>query len=261
MSHLRATGIVKRFGGIKALDGAAVDVVPGRITGLIGRNGSGKSTLFNCITGFLKPDEGAVTLDGEDITGLSPDKAAGRGLVRSFQTPRVYPKATVRDAVVCGFFPSTRNSFLGTILGLPGLHREERDLRQRTDHILESFELLHLAETEVGRLSMGIVRLVEVARGMASGARYLLLDEPAAGLSREERTVLCDQVSRLAATGVGVLIVEHNFPLIRSLCDSVTVLDFGSVLASGSPEAVAADWAVIDAYLGSGSDAESGVTA
>lgn len=250
MSKLIAQGITKAFGGITALDSAAVTVTPGRITGLIGRNGSGKSTLFNCVTGFLTCDAGFITVDGAEITGLQPHQIVRHGIVRSFQTPRVDAAITVREAVTCGLFPSVQTSFVANLIGTPGARREERAIQERADRTLEQFDLEPIADRPIGRLSMGLVRLVEVARGMVSGARYMLFDEPAAGLSREECDVLRVRIRQLAAEGVGLLIVEHNFPLIRSLCDTVTVLDFGRVIAEGPADEIASDSAVIDAYLG-----------
>jgi ABC-type branched-subunit amino acid transport system ATPase component len=251
MRGLVAEGIVKQFGGLRALDGAAVEVRPGHVTGLIGRNGSGKSTLFNCISGFLRPDAGRVEVDGADVTGAAPDRVVAAGIVRSFQTPRLDFRTTVRDAVRCGFYPSARAGFLATLLGLPAAWREERRIAGAADALLARLGLAAFADAEIGRLSMGQVRLVEVARGMAAGARYLLLDEPAAGLASDEREMLASQIRGLAETGVGVLLVEHNFALVRALCDTVYVLDFGRILAAGTPHEIARDRRVIDAYLGS----------
>lgn len=257
---LQAIGMHKRFGGVHALDDAAISVEPGRVIGLIGRNGSGKTTLFNCITGFIVPDSGSVTVDGRDITGAGPQTIVKAGLSRTFQTPREDARSTVRDAVLCGCYVQSSASFLGALTGLPGARREERRIGLRADALLERFGLAAQAEAPVGTLSMGLVRLVEVARAIASGARYLLLDEPAAGLSAAEQDILSAQIRALASSGVGVLLVEHNFSLVLSMCDRITVLEFGKVLSEGAPEQVARDPGVIEAYLGAVERGDTGST-
>jgi ABC-type branched-subunit amino acid transport system ATPase component len=246
-----ARDVVMRFGGVLALDGAAIELMPGGIAGLIGRNGSGKSTMFNCITGFVRPTRGTILLDGMPITGSPPHRVVRAGVARTFQTPRVDLRATVRNAVLCGFYAMGRNGFAGALLGLPSVVREEQRLNEQADAVLRQLGLAPLADQQVGRLAMGQVRLVEVARGIAAGARYLLLDEPAAGLTASERDVLAATIRSVATTGVGILLVEHNFAFVRALCQTVTVLEAGRVLATGTPEAIAADRRVIESYLGS----------
>lgn len=248
--ELSASSIHMRFGGVVALHETSLVVRPGRVHGLIGRNGSGKSTLFNCITGFLRPTSGEVRVDGRVVTGWAPHKLVRAGVVRTFQTPRVDLRATVRDAVLSGFYTAVESGFVVAMLGLPRARAEERRLHERAAVLMEQLGLLPLASQEIGKLSMGQVRLVEVARGLAAQARYVLLDEPAAGLTRREQGLLAEQIRAVASRGIGVLLVEHNFALIRSLCDEVTVLETGRVLATGSPAEVAADRKVIDSYLG-----------
>ncbi|RYF76987.1 MAG: ABC transporter ATP-binding protein [Comamonadaceae bacterium] len=248
--ELSASSIHMRFGGVVALHETSLVVRPGRVHGLIGRNGSGKSTLFNCITGFLRPTSGEVRVDGRVVTGWAPHRLVRAGVVRTFQTPRVDLRATVRDAVLSGFYTAVESGFVVAMLGLPGARAEERRLHERAAVLMEQLGLLPLASQEIGKLSMGQVRLVEVARGLAAQARYVLLDEPAAGLTRREQALLAEQIRAVAARGIGVLLVEHNFALIRSLCDEVTVLETGRVLATGTPAEVAADRKVIDSYLG-----------
>lgn len=250
---LRARDISIAFGGVRALDGASVEVTPGRVTGLIGRNGSGKSTLFNCITGFLKPSAGRVLLDGRDVAGEAPHRIVRSGVARTFQTPRIDFKTTVRQAVLCGLFPTVKQGLLSALFGLPGARGEERELRRRAEAVMRELDMQPLADIEIGKLSMGRVRMVEVARAIAANASYLLLDEPAAGLSRTEQEVLAREIRKLAARGIGVLLVEHNFALIRLLCDRVTVLDSGRVLFEGTPSEVERDPQVLQVYLGAAS--------
>lgn len=249
-ASLQAHDVCMSFGGVVALDKAAIEVEPGGVIGLIGRNGSGKSTLFNCITGFLSPTSGSIRIDGRDITGHPPQEIVRAGVARTFQTPRVDHRVTAREAVLCGLFRTARSGLVSSMLGLGSARREERRLNEVAESVLQRLSITDWAAEEIGRLSMGRVRLVEVARAVAAGARYLLLDEPAAGLSGEEQQVLAREIRKLAADGVGVLLVEHNFSLIRMLCDRVTVLDSGRVLATGTPDEVERDELVVAMYLG-----------
>ena len=239
------------FGGVVALDRASIEVRPGRVTGLIGRNGSGKSTLFNCLTGFLKPTGGQVLLDGREITGRAPHEVMRLGVARTFQTPRIDFQTTARDAVLCGLYPKVRHGFLASLLGLPGPLREERALNASADEVVERMRMQAWAGSQISKLSMGRVRSVEVARAIAADARYLLLDEPAAGIGRDEMKVLAQEIRGLADRGIGVLLVEHNFPLIRMLCEEVTVLDAGAVIFRGTPEEARQDERVMQLDLGS----------
>lgn len=247
---LRACEVRMAFGGIVALDDAGVEVTRGRVRGLIGRNGSGKSTLFNCITGFLRPTAGRILIDGRDIAGHAPHQIVRAGIARTFQTPRVDFRTTVRQAVLCGLYPTVRRRFATAVLGLPGARREERELQRRADEVMRQLDLQSLADAEIGTLSMGRVRMVEVARAIAANASFLLLDEPAAGLSRDEQALLAREIRKLASNGIGVLLVEHNFALIRMLCDNVTVLESGRVLFEGTPDQVERDEQVLQLYLG-----------
>jgi ABC-type branched-subunit amino acid transport system ATPase component len=254
---LSARGIRLTCGGVVALDLADIDVGPGRVRGLIGRNGSGKSTLFNCLTGFLKPTRGRVLLDGRDITGIAPHQVLHAGVARTFQTPRIDFQTTGRDAVLCGLYPQVRHGFLASLLGLPGALREERAMQERADAVVARMQMQAWASQQVSKLSMGRVRTVEVARAIAADARYLLLDEPAAGIGREEMKVLASEIRGLADRGIGVLLVEHNFALIRMLCDEVTVLDTGAVIFRGTAEEARRDERVMQLYLGAAAAGEA----
>lgn len=256
-SVLQASGIRMVFGGVVALDGAGVEVRPGRVTGLIGRNGSGKSTLFNCLTGFLKPTSGTITLDGRDIAGRPPHEVVRAGVARTFQTPRIDFQTTAREAVLCGLFPQLHHGFLASLLGLPGARAQERRLHERVDEMVARMQMQPWADSRISRLSMGRVRSVEVARAMAADARYLLLDEPAAGIGRDELKVLAAEIRALANRGIGVLLVEHNFSLIRMLCDQVTVLDAGAVIFRGTADDARRDARVLQLYLGAAAAGEA----
>lgn len=247
---LAATGMEVAFGGVRALRGVDISVPPGAIVGLIGRNGSGKTTLFNCMSGFVRPSAGRTMVGDLDVTFMPPHRVVAHGVARTFQTPRVDPRATVMSAVLCGFYGTVRASLLACLVGAPGAWREERALRAKTLTLLERLGLADLRDVEIGKLSLGLVRMVEAARCLASGARFLLLDEPAAGLTAAEQARLAEQVRALAVSGVGVLLVEHNIELVRALCDHVTALETGRVLACGAPDEVLRNDEVVRSYLG-----------
>lgn len=243
-------GIEVSFGGVRALRGVDITVMPGAVFGLIGRNGSGKSTLFNCMTGFVRPNGGRVSVDGIDITGMQPHQIVSRGVARTFQTPRLDTRTSVLNAVTCGLYASVRSSLISALFGLPQAKHEERSLRNRAEAEMEQLGLADLRDVEVGRLSLGLVQLVEVARCLVSGARFIMLDEPAAGLTAAEKERLASEIRAVAARGLGVLLVEHNIDMVRALCSSVAVLETGSLLCEGDADEVLRDEEVIRSYLG-----------
>jgi branched-chain amino acid transport system ATP-binding protein len=245
-----ASQVEVRFGGVVALQDVSVRLEPGTVLAVIGPNGSGKTTLFNSITGLVRLDRGAVRVDGVDLNGMPPHRRIRLGIGRTFQTPRFDPTTTVMDAVLCGFYPVKRSGVASVLLGLPAANREERDLQARCCGILDDLGLLNFAETPMSKLPMGHVRLVEVARAIANLPKYLLLDEPAAGLTIAEQTRLGTEIRRLAAAGVGVLLVEHNFGLVQSVADDVLVLDRGRELCRGTSASVAQRSEFVEIYLG-----------
>lgn len=248
---LQARGVTVQFGGVTALSDVSVTLEPGKILGIVGPNGSGKSTLFNAITGMVTPTRGSVSVEGETLDRLPPFRRIARGLARTFQTPRFDPHVTVEEAVMCGFYPVHSTGVISAMLRLPTAAHEEQTFRTRCDEILSELQLHDYRHLRMNELPMGRVRLVEVARAMANAPKYILLDEPAAGLARAEQRMLSTEVRRLAAKGVGVLLVEHNFGLVRELVEHVVVLKDGAKLLEGAPEVVARDRAFIDVYLGS----------
>ncbi len=182
---------------------------------------------------------------------MAPNRRIALGLARTFQTPRFDPHVTVQEAVLCGFYPVSKPGMFSSLLRSPAVAREERGFSERCTEILKELRLTKYSATKMGELPMGQVRLVEVARAVANNPKYILLDEPAAGLARDEQAMLSTEVRRLAEKGVGVLLVEHNFNLIRELAEHVIVLNRGAMLMSGRAEDVARDKAFIDVYLGS----------
>lgn len=243
--------ITVRFGGVTALNKVSLDLAPGEIVGVIGANGSGKSTLFNTVSGLVRPVSGSIRIDGVDVVGSMPERLVRQGLARTFQTPRVDPRLTVRSAILCGFYTKAQQSLLGAMLRLPGQRREERAMNEACLGIMEKLGLVEVSDVPLGELPMGQVRLVDVARAIASEPRYLLLDEPAAGLSLHEQRRLATAIRLLASDGVGVLLVEHNFALVGELCQRVTVLERGNTLLKGSVAAIRNDPEFLRSYLGS----------
>jgi branched-chain amino acid transport system ATP-binding protein len=252
---LRASGVGARFGGVVALDGVDVCVEPGEIVAVIGPNGSGKSTLFNCITGFVPLAEGEIWAEGDNVSNQPADKRIRKGIARTFQTPRIDPDITVLTSVLCGYLPSVDSNVLKSVLALPGVLRDERTIEKKALQLLDDFGMQNLAEVPMGQLSMGQLRMADVLRAVAMEPKYLLLDEPAAGLAADELDTLIAGIRRIAGQGVGILLVEHNFSLIRKIADRVLVLQKGVPLVEGKPEDVAGDPRVVDAYLGVGAHA------
>ena len=240
-----------RFGSVVAMNDLTLDVHPGEIHGLIGPNGSGKTTTLNAICGFVVPQSGAVTVDGKLLAGGRPQMRLANGIARTFQTPHIVGAVSVLDNVLIGGTQSARTGFLATMLSLPRQRREEAELRQKAHKALRIVGLDQLAAVRANRLQHSELRFIEIARSLMSEPKYLLLDEPAAGLSVEEIRQLGLLIRAIAKAGTGVLLVEHHPDLIFSLCDRVTVLNVGQTLASGNPDQIRSQKEVVHAYLGS----------
>lgn len=249
---IEVVDLAVHFGGVIALQGVSLNVDRGEVLAVIGPNGSGKSTLFNAITGFVEVTEGRVSVDERDMASIPAHKRIASGISRTFQTPRINPADTVEDAVLCGFHPRARGGLWSGLLRPAAMRRSEDRLRGDCRRLLENLNLSGVAHQSLNELPMGLVRMVDIARAMAASPNYLLLDEPAAGLSQLEQNVFAEQVRRLAMEGVGILLVEHNFRLVKSLADRVVVLDRGKVLLRGTAEEVSRQPEFVSAYLGAG---------
>jgi branched-chain amino acid transport system ATP-binding protein len=251
---LQVEGLRKTFGGLVATDDASFSVQRGTITGLIGPNGAGKSTLFNLISGFYEEDEGRVTVNGAEVTDATPHEIAEHGLIRTFQTPRKLEGMTVREAMLVGAQDHVGESFFSLFTSGSEVERQERETLDRAQELLEQFEIGHLATQQATDLSGGQMKLVELARAMLAEPEVLLLDEPVAGVNPTLAKKLRGHIARLNEQGVTFLIIEHDMEFIMNLADPIIVLDQGSVLVEGPPDAVRADDRVIDAYLGGGGE-------
>jgi len=247
---LRLTGIVKRFGGVLALDRVDLEVVTGSIHGLIGPNGSGKSTLVSVATAFLRPDEGSVELFGEPGP-RRPHLTARRGMVRVFQSPHIFERLTVLENAMVGLHLESRQRLLASVLRMPSFERDERRLRGLALSRLEEVGLRHIAMRPASVLSHGQKRLLEVARSLGARPRLVILDEPATGLAAHEVLALAALLRRLKQLGLTLLVIEHNVPFVMSVADRVTVLNEGRVLIEGEPALVQASSEVREAYFGS----------
>jgi branched-chain amino acid transport system ATP-binding protein len=235
---LRVEDVEVRFGGVQALKGVTLEVPDGALVGLIGPNGAGKTTLFNVITGHEKPGRGSVLLGGEDVTSLAPHQRARRGLGRTFQRIEVFSSLTVHENVLAA--AEARRSWA----------KDSADPALAASEVLERVGLRDVEHDRVDRLSTGLLRLVEVARALVSRPRLLLLDEPGSGLDSAESDALGQLLVELVSEGRSILLVEHDVELVMRVCHEIHVLDFGQVIAHGTPDQVQRDPVVQAAYLG-----------
>jgi branched-chain amino acid transport system permease protein len=247
---LEISGVSKQFRGLKALHDVSMSVRPGEIRGVVGPNGSGKTTLFNIVSGIYTVSAGSASVDGTVVTGWRPHRLSRLGLARTFQNLRLFSRMTVLDNVLVALDRSSMWAVWRYAVWPFGIWRAERDLRARAGALLDQFGLTDFAGAAPHSLPYGTQRRLEIARAMATRPRLLLLDEPAAGLNGQEVGQLGEIVRSIRDSGVTVVLIEHNMGLVMSLCDRVTVLASGSVIAEGTPAEVAVLPEVIDAYLG-----------
>jgi len=240
------------FGGIKALQGVSFDAVPGAITAIIGPNGAGKTSLFNAISGFYRPDRGQVLVDGTDITGLRPDKRAALGMARTFQNIALFRGMSVLDNIKLGAHTRLGAGVFDALRYFGRAQAEELALRADIEErVIEFLELDLIRKAPITALPYGLQKRVELGRALAMRPRLLMLDEPVAGMNREETEdmarFILDVQEEFDTT---ILLVEHDMHLVMDICAQVVVLNFGQQIASGPPEQVRGDPAVIEAYLG-----------
>lgn len=256
MSVLSAEGICVSFGGIRALQDVHVRLHGGRIYGLIGPNGAGKTTLFNVLTGVISADSGRLMLAGDDVTSHPAHRRAKAGLSRTFQNLALFPSMTVEQNVRAGLLGRDSEGWVATMLGL---NKAQEETFQVVREVLRDMGLEQDASRLITELPLGTRKKVELARAIVSRPRVLLLDEPAAGLGAPEINDLCNLIRKLQGAGTTVLVVEHHMAMVMSLCEEIFVLDFGTLIAQGTPGEIRRHPKVISAYLGTRADAHETV--
>ncbi len=243
-------GVSKHFGGVRAVDDCSISVEEGSITGLIGPNGAGKTTLFNIITGFLRPDEGEIHLNGKRLDGLPPHATVRRGVVKTWQIPREFENITVLENLMLGAKDHPGESIWNVLFRPFRVRKREREVQEKAHRILEFLELNHLATELAGNLSGGQKKLLELGRALMTDPTYLLLDEPVAGVNRVLAEKLLNRLDELRQEGVTIFLIEHDMDVVMNRCDVVVVMHNGRKLAEGTPAEIKMNEDVIESYLG-----------
>jgi branched-chain amino acid transport system ATP-binding protein len=250
-SVLEARGLGLRFGGIDALKDVSLAVRPGEIHAVIGPNGAGKSSLLNCLSGFYRPQAGAVMFNGQDIAGLRPNRRAAIGIARTFQGIQTYPSMTARENILTGYHNQMRTGLFDALLYWGRVRGEEERFTAKAEDVIEFLELEELRHAVVGDLSYGLRKRVDLGRAIALDPKILIMDEPMAGMNPEEKGDLARFILDIRdAKKIPIVFVEHDMEVVMDISDTVTVLDFGRVIAVGTPGEVRTNEAVIAAYLG-----------
>ncbi|TEU10936.1 MAG: ABC transporter ATP-binding protein [Anaerolineales bacterium] len=251
MPLLRVKNMTHFFGGLRAVHNYDLEIELGQVRGLIGPNGAGKTTIFNLITGIYRPTEGKVLLDGTNLVGLQPYEIAAMGLSRTFQTLRLWRHMTALDHVKLARYSKIQYGLIGALFGTAKRHREEAEIEEMAYRLLEMVGISHLADQVVINLPYGVQRRVEMARAMASEPHLLLLDEPTAGMNPEELAEMVQVIRRIRdELGLAIFLIEHRMRVVMDLCETIQVIDFGALIAEGTPEEIRSNPRVIDAYLG-----------
>lgn len=251
MALLEVKNLGISFGGLHAVDDFNINIQQGQLYGLIGPNGAGKTTIFNLLTGVYQPTTGSILLDGENIVGKKPNQINISGIGRTFQNIRLFKKLTVLDNVKIGLHNHTRYSTLAGIFRLPSYFAQEKKMDEEAQELLRVFDLDKESNYLASNLPYGKQRKLEIARALATKPKLLLLDEPAAGMNPNETAELMDTIRFIRDKfKITILLIEHDMKLVAGICEQITVLNFGTELASGTPDVVLNDPTVITAYLG-----------
>ena len=247
---LEISQLSMRFGGLLAVDGVEFSLQSGEIFAIIGPNGAGKTTVFNCITGNYTPESGRIFFDGQSIAGTRPHKVVELGIARTFQTIRLFGRLSVLENVLAGRHCRMKSGLLSCMLHTPAQRAEEKAAVARCMEELQFVGLADRYTEAAGGLSYGNQRLLEIARALASDPRLVILDEPAGGMNDQETAALVDTIAAIRDRGITVLLIEHDMRLVMKICEKLVVLEHGTMIAQGEPEAVRRNPAVVEAYLG-----------
>jgi branched-chain amino acid transport system ATP-binding protein len=251
MSLLRIENMTHYFGGLRAVSGYNLIIEPDQVVGLIGPNGAGKTTVFNLITGVYRPTEGRVIFCGEDVVGLRVHELAARGVSRTFQNMQLWRHMSVIDHVKLACYSKITYGLVGAFFGTPKRHREEAEIERKSYALLEMMGVADLADQIITNLPYGAQRRVEMARALATEPKILLLDEPTAGMNPEELIQMVDIIRRIhEELRMSIFLIEHRMRVVMDLCERVQTLNFGQVIAEGTPEEIRDNPEVIEAYLG-----------
>lgn len=247
---LEFQSVSKHFGGLRVLEDVSFSVPEGGIFGMIGPNGAGKTTVFNLATGLLRPTSGGIRFKGQDLAHTAPHRITELGIARTFQNIRVFKEMSLLENVIVGMHDHLHYNLAELLFALPGFRKAEKQARERALELLSWVKLDHKANLEAGNLSYGEQRKLEFARALATEPKLLLLDEPVAGMNDSEKTELMTEIQNIRERGYSIFLIEHDMRFVMGLCDRIACLNFGKIIAEGTPEEIKNHPDVIEAYLG-----------